>query len=95
MYDVKKELLPLAAKWRDVGIALGGSLDELKTIESSHPGKPVECLTEMLNNWLKGNYNFGERTWQKLVEVVAEPAGGNDKELAKEIAGKYQRKLQG
>ena len=48
----------------------------------------------MLNNWLKGNYNFGERTWQKLVEVVAEPAGGNDKELAKEIAGKYQRNPQ-
>ena len=95
MCDVRKELHPLAAEWKNVGIALGVNLDELKIIESSHLGKPVECLTEMLNNWLKGNYNSGERTWQKLVEVVADPAGGNHKALAKEIAGKYQRKLQG
>jgi len=95
LYDVMKVLHPLAAKWQAVGIALGGNSDQLRTIESSRLGKPVDCLNEMLTNWLKGNYNSEERTWQKLVEVVAEPAGGNDKALAKEIARKYQRNLQG
>ena len=51
------------------------------------------CLTSMVTEWLKRNYNvkkFGEPTWQKLVEVVGHPAAGANKALARDIAKKHK-----
>ena len=50
------------------------------------------CLSEVIANWLKKNYNtekFGLPTWRWLVEVVADPAAGNDRALAEVIARKH------
>ena len=50
----------------------------------------------MVTEWLKRNYNverFGEPTWQWLVDVVGDPAGGAHMALAREIARSY--KLEG
>ena len=54
-----------------------------------------ECLSEMLTHWLKRNYNvqrFGEPSWQRLVEVVGDPAGGANPALASQIAEKHRAK---
>ena len=94
LYDIVKELTPLAAKWKTIGRALRLKAGELDRIESSHPGSPEECLSDVILNWLKNNYNvekFGQPTWQKLVEIVADPAGGNDAARARTIASKHQK----
>ena len=64
---------------------------ELDKIESGH-GRPTRCLSYVIESWLKKNYNatkFGPPTWRWLVEIVADPAGGNDTALADKIAGKH------
>ena len=89
LYDVKRELIPLAARWKDIGIALrlrGGELDKMDS------GHPDQCLSDVLESWLKKNYNvkkFGPPTWRWLVEIVADPAAGNDTDLADKIARKH------
>lgn len=49
-------------------------------------------MNEVVRSWLKREYNvkkFGEPSWQALVQVVANPAAGNDPKLALEIARKH------
>ena len=99
MYDVKSALLPIAAKWKDVGIALRLRPSDLDSIETSpHSTSPDKCLSEMLTHWLRKNFNvgrFGEPTWQRLVEVVMDPAGGANPALANSIAGKHKVRKRG
>ena len=64
----------------------GGELDEMD------PGRPNRCLSDVLESWLKRNYDtekFGPPTWRWLVEIVADPAAGNDTALADKIARKH------
>lgn len=87
--DVNKELTPLANRWKFIGAALGIPSTELDNIESSQHGLPEECLAKMVIAWLSKRYNtnsFGQPTWKKLIEVVAEPAAGNDAAQAKAMA---------
>ena len=89
LFDVIKDLTPVAARWKAIGIALRLKPGELNSINS---GRPDECLGEVIENWLMRNYNvdrFGLPTWRKLVEVVEDPAAGNNKALADEIARKH------
>ena len=89
LFDVIKDLTPVAARWKAIGIALRLKPGELNSINS---GRPDECLGEVILNWLMRNYNvdrFGLPTWRKLVEVVEDPAAGNNKALADEIARKH------
>ena len=93
MFDVKSAVLPIAAKWKDVGIALRLRPSDLDGIETTHSTSPERCLTEMLMLWLRRNYNvekFGEPTWQQLVEAVMAPAGGANPALANCITEKYK-----
>ena len=53
---------------------------------------PDRCLSDVLESWLKRNYDterFGLPTWRWLVEIVADPAAGNDTALADNIATKH------
>ena len=89
LYDIKRDLTPLAAKWMEIGTALRLNWRELEKIDS---GRPDRCLLYVIKNWLKKNYNatkYGPPTWKWLVEIVADPAGGNDRALADEIAKKH------
>ena len=91
--DVKKELTPVAAKWKSIGTALRLSPDVLESIQSANRGKPPECLASVVTNWLNTNYNlekFGEPTWQWLVEAVNHPAGGANTALAATIAKSHK-----
>ena len=87
------ELIPVAAKWRSIGIALRLKHDVLENIDTKHSGKPHECLSDVVTEWLKKNYSvekFGEPTWQWLVKAVDHPAGGANKALAIEIARRHK-----
>ena len=87
------ELIPVAAKWRSIGVALRLKSDVLDSIDTLHRGNARACLDLVVNEWLKRNYNvskFGEPTWQRLVEVVGHPAGGANAALASEIARKHK-----
>ena len=95
-YDVKSELLGVAAKWRGIGGGLRLRAAVLDTIQKANQGDPEECLSQVVLEWLRKNYNterFGEPTWQWLVEVVAMPAGGNNNDLAAKIASQHQGEL--
>ena len=67
--------------------------DVLESINARYSGDPRACLSFMVMEWLKRNYDtrqFGEPTWRKLVEAVAHPAGGADKAVARKIARRHK-----
>ena len=73
LFDVTKELKPVFAKWKNIGIALRLNHDILDGIQVGNCNNPQACLTLMLTEWLKGNYNvkrFGEPNWRWLVDAV-------------------------
>ena len=87
------ELNPVSAKWKSIGIALRLSPNTLDRIQDEKRAEPSACLTSLVAEWLKKNYNvkkFGEPTWQRLVEAVGHPAGGADMALARKIARKHK-----
>ena len=70
--------------WRDIGLALRMRNPELDVIRESHPLSPKDCLKAVLSGWLQGRNR--PPTWGALCEAVAEPAGGNNRALAEQIA---------
>ena len=94
LFDVNSELLPVAALWEDVGLALKLKPHVLSTIKKDHTDAKA-CLRNVLMEWLKKGYNttrFGVPSWKLLVAAVAHPAGGNNRALAEQIAKKYNGK---
>ena len=92
LFDVQCELTTASAKWRSIGIALRLNHNSLDTIQSDNHDSTA-CLTSMLTEWLKRNYNvkkFGEPTWQWLVKAVHNPAGGANTALARQIARNHK-----
>ena len=92
LYDAQKALIPAVAKWKAIGTGLGIKRGRLDEIEAAHLGEPSECLAETLTTWLRKGYNvkrFGEPTWEKLVQVVSDPAAGSNPALALTVANKY------
>ena len=93
LFDVQSELIPVTAKWRNIGTALRLKSDVLENIQAGSGSDPPACLVLMVTEWLKRNYNvkrFGEPTWQKLVEAVGHPAGGANMAVAKDIARRHK-----
>ena len=75
--------------------ALGRSLrlrnENLETICKKYPNESdhERALNDVLLLWLKKEYNverFGPPMWRMLVEAVNKRSGGNNYELAKQIA---------
>ena len=85
--DVRSALEPVIARWKPIGLALGldpGQLDVIKRDK----GNCEDCLTKVLTQWLKRNYNtvkFGEPSWEMLARAVGHRSGGNNSALAQEI----------
>ena len=87
MFDVKVKVLPVAARWRDIGLALGISDSKLETIEANK-SDVRDRVTDMLRLWLNRAYNvekYGEPSWQSLREAVRSPAGGDSPATADKI----------
>ena len=90
LFDVNAELMPVAARWKNLGLALRLDSDTLDEIEANNK-KVGDSLTEVLKLWLKKSYNtkkFGEPTWHRLAEAVGHPSGGNDPALAEKLRTK-------
>ena len=88
-----KALTDISAKWKHIGIALRLKPAKLQEIAATHLGNPSDCILEVLINWLNKNYNtekFGEPTWRRIVEVVADPAAGDNAALAERITKEHQ-----
>ena len=93
LFDAKKELNPVSAKWKSLGIALRLKPNILDGIKAENSGDPTACLTSTVTEWLNRNYNvkrFGEPTWRRLVEAVGDPAGGANMALARDMAGRHK-----
>ena len=82
------KLIPVAANWMNIGLALRLEHYQLIDIEATHSPSNNNCLREMLSLWLKKGYDvekYEEPTWQKLSEAVRHPAGGNSPIVADSI----------
>lgn len=93
LFDVKSELNPTSANLKSIGIALRLNPNTLDCIQAGNNSDLTACLTSVVTEWLRRNYNvkkFGEPTWQQLVEVVGHPAGGANKALARDIARRHK-----
>ena len=93
LFDVQKELIPVSAQWKNIGIALGLRLSILDGISAENSGDPAACLESVVAEWLGRRYNverFGEPTWQRLVEVVGDPLGGGNTALAMDISMRHR-----
>ena len=91
LFDVKRELQPVVARWKSIGLALRLDISQLNEIESDNK-KSSDCLTRVLTLWLNKAYNterFGEPSWKLLARAVADPVGGNNPALAEETVKKY------
>ena len=91
LVDVKRELIFIADKWKDIGLALRLKPATINTIEGNRINLK-DRLSDVLAEWLNKAYNvqrFGQPSWQLLVRAVRDPAGGDNQALADTIAAKY------
>lgn len=88
MLDVIRALGSCKANWEDIGLRLHLKGSKLSEIKMSHPGDLTGCMRDMVQEWLKKNYNtakFGEPSWRMIVEAVEDVDNG----LAQRIAGNH------
>ena len=91
LVDVKRELISIADKWKDIGLALRLKPATLNTIEGNRINLK-DRLSDVLAEWLNKAYNvqrFGQPSWQLLVWAVRDQAGGDNQALADTMAAKY------
>ena len=92
---MSSELLPVAHKWKNIGLALKLDPNLLERIQSRNHRDVLNYLSDILTEWLQKAYNttrFGDPSWKLLVEAVAHRAGGNNPALAQDISLKYSGK---
>ena len=91
--DILKALEPVAARYPMFLGILGLPGDRISRIDTMHRGDPEKCLRDGIICLLKENYDIDEHgllTWRRLVEAVADTAGGDDHSLARRIAAEHR-----
>ena len=91
---VIEEVISIQSLYYSVGRSLGLRISDLKSIRDGYPSPSDsgQALEDVLLLWLDQKYNverFGPPTWRMLVEAVDKKTGGNNHELAKEIASRH------
>ena len=87
--------MEVLSSWKAIGVAFRLKASKLREIEEVNRGNLKDCLIDILTNWLNRNYNvdkFGEPSWRRVVEVIANPAAGDNTVHAKSIADAHQCK---
>ena len=95
IHDILDEVVGLTGRWRNVCLALKLLPSDATAIASSCHDRPEDCLTAVLEKWLKKCYNtrkHGPPSWQMLVAAVANSTGGDNPALAKRIAESHRGK---
>ena len=91
MFNVEDEVLDVAPKWEKFGGALGLDSRVLNRIKAES-SSTEDGLHKTLQEFLKMNYEtqvHGQPSWQLIVKALAHRNGGNDKELALEVAKEH------
>ena len=89
LFDVVKELSPVESRYYNIGLGLRLKMEYLDDIRRKYNQNACEALRKVIDAWLKQRYDvskFGPPTWQMLVRVIDDHAGGNDHQLAEKIA---------
>lgn len=86
--------MPINSMYYQLGRCLRLRVDDLKAIREAYPSgcDNESALTDVLLLWLCQKYNverFGPPTWKMLVEAVDKNTGGNNHDLAMEIASNH------
>ena len=94
MIDALEAVLPIKSVYFALGRSLRLQTSDLKSIQEVYPSESdaEQALSDTLELWLQKKYNaerFGPPTWRMLVEAVDRKGGGNNHELAKEIASNH------
>ena len=89
--DVNRAVVSVKARYYNLGIGLGLPPRELDKIHKGFPHDVDQAFTEVLLVWLRHHNveGYGPPTWRRLVEAVDSPAGGNNHELAKNVASQH------
>ena len=90
--EIMDEVISVAESWQKILILLHLPSLVKSTIAATNPTDPSACLRTVIVLWLQREYDveqYGPPSWRALVEAVADPAGGNDTDLAESIAEKY------
>ena len=94
--DIMEEVLDIKSRCFALGRSLRLRSDDLEVIHKKYPSDSdhdtEQALNDVLILWLKQKYNvekFGPPTWQILVEAVNKRSGGNNHEMAKQIASNH------
>ena len=92
--DIMEEVLNIKSVYFSLGRSLRLRNDDLDAICKKYPNESDHdaALNDVLLLWLKNEYNvesFGPPTWRMLVEAINKRSGGNNHELAKQIALKH------
>ena len=92
-----KRIVDVAPNWEPIGSLLGIHGDTLTAISNDNSASTDKCLIDMVTCWLQHNYDtsrHGLPTWERLVQVIASPAGGNNVTLALTIAQQHNVSVQ-
>ena len=82
------KLMIIKEKWAEFSLRLGLSEKTIQNIQKEHR-KPRFCPMEAMEVWLKGGYNkfvYGPPNMRRLCAAVASPKGGDDSDLAAQLA---------
>ena len=94
---VLKSITDVASNWKRIGGLLGIDDGTLTAISNNNSASADKCLIDMVTCWLQYNYDtlrHGLPTWEKLVQVIDSPAGGNNSALALTIAQQHNVSIQ-
>ncbi|XP_019858946.1 PREDICTED: ankyrin-1-like [Amphimedon queenslandica] len=56
-YPVYDKVKPLSSRWKSIAISFRLRIDTIRTIKANYPGDAVSCLQEVLECWLKKDYD--------------------------------------
>ena len=68
-------------KWWQVGLELGLTADELKTLKTLYGGETAESFTMVFDSWKKRTRNY---SWAAIITALEAPSV-NETRLAKEL----------
>ena len=90
-YPVYDKIKPLSSRWKSIAISFRLRIGNIRTIEANYRGDAVSCLQEVLEYWLKKDYDDyktnGTPCWRRVCVAVKE--GGGDPAFADEIAREH------
>ena len=89
--EIIEEILPIESKFYNLGRSLNLEIADLRRIRGEHSIES-DALEDVLLLWLNREYDvkkYGAPTWRMLVEAVYRKSGGDDHELAKQIASNH------